>query len=293
MNPPWPSDLPIVDHHAHLSAGGDGIAAVRRFAAAGGTHLFLASQSYGAGPPLRVSEYREQFDETERLARTATAATGVVIYPVLAPFPVDLRHQAEKLGAGPAAELQSSALDEAGRRVVQHRAVAIGEVGRFHFPVEEALVRAAALTLEHALGVARDAGCPALVHSEDLTAEGFRGLAALAASAGLPAHRVIKHYARSVVPTGETGGAVPSYLARREVVAGALGQPGPWFLETDYLDDPRRPGAVLDLATVPRRAAAVAAQGPEAIERLRIPFVESVRKVYGLEPVAPASGTSP
>jgi predicted urease superfamily metal-dependent hydrolase len=70
-----------------------------------------------------------------------------------------------------------------------------------------------------------------------------------------------------------------------------LDTPGPWFIETDFLFDPKRPGAVLDIATVPRRAAAVALLGTEAAERLRIPFESSIEKVYGVRPrVAPEGG---
>ena len=65
----------------------------------------------------------------------------------------------------------------------------------------------------------------------------------------------------------------------------------PWFLETDFLDDPARPGAVLDLATVPRRALAIAEAAPDGAERLRIPFVESVQKVYGWRPEVPERRT--
>ncbi|HYA70362.1 MAG TPA: hypothetical protein VEH28_03225, partial [Thermoplasmata archaeon] len=87
------------------------------------------------------------------------------------------------------------------------------------------------------------------------------------------------------------GGVVPSYLAKRDLVREVAGSPGPWFLETDFLDDPRRPGAVLDLATIPRRAAALVAQEPaEAAERLYVPFVESVERVYGWRPEVDSEG---
>lgn len=284
MTPGLPADLPIVDHHAHLSANGEGIAAVRRFAAAGGTHLFLATQNYSAGVPLRLEEYAAQFDETERLAEQAAREAGVTVYSVLAPYPVDLVRQSEHLGAREAVDLQNAALDLAGRRVREHRAVALGEVGRCHFPVDAAVRAAGVEVFRHALEVARDVGCPAVVHSEDLDASGFAELAGFAATVGCPAGRLIKHYARSVVPAARRAGVAPSFLARREIVLEARGEPGPWFLETDFLDDPRRPGAVLDLTTVPRRARQLVDSSPDAAERLRTPFVESVRQVYGFTP---------
>jgi len=123
-----------------------------------------------------------------------------------------------------------------------------------------------------------------VVHCEDLLADGYRALHDRAAAAGLPPERVVKHYCRTHVPAAARSGITPSFLARKEGVATALEDEGPWFLETDFLDDPRRPGAVLDIATVPRRATALARDHPDRVERLRIPFVESVRKLYGFVP---------
>ncbi|HEY6238633.1 MAG TPA: TatD family hydrolase [Thermoplasmata archaeon] len=283
-----PSDLPIVDHHAHLSPSGEGVGAARRFRAAGGTHLFLATQGYDAGPPLTTEGYQTQFETTERLARRVEADTGVVVYLVVAPYPVDLVRQSERLGVRPAVELQLSALALSGRWVEEQRAVALGEVGRPHFPTEPAIQDASEEVFRRALEVARDAGCPAVVHCEDLTSEGYRALAGFASTLSFPLGRLVKHYDRTVVPTADRLGIVPSYIARKDVIERSQNDAGPWFLETDFLDDPARPGAVLDLATVPRRARAIAASGPEGAERLRIPFVDSVRAVYGFAPTVGA-----
>jgi len=285
-----PSDLPIVDHHAHLAPTGEGVGAARRFRDAGGTHLFLATQNYDEGPPLAASDYERQFETTERLARRVEAETGVVVYLVVAPYPVDLVRQAERLGLPAAIDLQHAALDVAGRWVEEQRAVALGEVGRPHFATEAPLREASEEVFRRALEVARDAGCPAVVHCEDLNADGYRALAALASRLSFPVGRLVKHYDRTVVPAAERLGVVPSYIARKEVLEKARNDPGPWFLETDFLDDPRRPGAVLDLATIPRRARSIASEGPDGVERLRIPFVDAVLSVYGVTPTVGAVG---
>ncbi|MGI0156215.1 MAG: hypothetical protein ACREDE_08840, partial [Thermoplasmata archaeon] len=66
---PLPRGLPVVDHHCHLSPSGEGVGAARRFHAAGGTHLFLATQNYGPGVPTSVGDYARQFETTEQLGR--------------------------------------------------------------------------------------------------------------------------------------------------------------------------------------------------------------------------------
>lgn len=285
-----PPELPVVDHHCHLSPTGEGVRAAARFARAGGTHLFLTTQSYGPGPIVQLDTYREQFETTERLAKSIRTETGVVVYLVVAPYPVDLIGAAASIGTAPALDLHRSALDLAGRWVHEGRAVALGEVGRAHFPVEPDVSAAIDEAFQYALGVARDVGCPAVVHSENLDADAMRALARLASSVAFPLGRLVKHYQRTVIPPEARSGIVPSYLARRELCTENLREDGPWFWETDFLDDPKRPGAVLDLETVPRRARAVAEQHPEDVERLRIPFVSSVEKVYGFTPSREGTG---
>ncbi len=281
---PIPSGLPVVDHHCHLSPAGEGVEAARRFRAAGGTHLFLTTQNYDRVPPRSLEDYERQFATTESLARRIREETGTVVYPVIAPYPVDLVDAVGTLGPGGARDLQRTALDLAGRWVRERRAFALGEVGRPHFAVPEVVAQVAEEVLAHAFEVARESGCPIVVHAAELSGEELAALAARARSAGLAAGRVIKHYSRRRLSVAERHETVPSYLAERELVLSVRNDPGPWFLETDFLDDPARPGAVLDIATVPRRARAIAESGPSGAESLWVPFVESVERVYGWRP---------
>jgi TatD-related deoxyribonuclease len=281
---PLPRGLPVVDHHCHLSPKGDGVRAVERFRAAGGTHLFLATQNYEATVPLTLEDYARQFETTWVMAEKVREEVGVRAYPVLAPYPIDLVEASAKLGPRAAFELHRSALDLAGRWVREKKAVALGEVGRPHFPIPEEVASVVERAFRHALTVAHDSDCPVVVHSPDLTADGYFELTVRAREAGLRPDRVVKHYARTRMPPGPPAAPVPSYLARRDLVREVLRDPGPWFLETDYLDDPSRPGAVLDLATVPRRAAAIAENSEQGSDLLWVPFVESVERVYGFRP---------
>ncbi|MGC2288895.1 MAG: TatD family hydrolase [Thermoplasmata archaeon] len=286
-----PADLPVVDHHCHLSPGGEGVEAALRFHREGGSHLFLTTHNWNHSPLRSVDDYRTQFESIEGLGRRIQAETPVRISLVVAPYPVDLLALAQAMGLAKATEVQMLALDLAGNWVRERRAIALGEVGWPHFPVSEDERSAARHVFQHALEVAHDVGCPAVVHCEDLSADGYKALGEQARAAGLQPERVVKHYARTYVPAAERSGITPSFLARKETVAASLDDDGPWFLETDFLDDPQRPGAVLDIATVPRRAAAIARDHPEQVDRLRVPFVQSVRRVYGFTPERPGEGS--
>jgi TatD-related deoxyribonuclease len=282
-----PPDLPVVDHHCHLSPEGEGVGAARRFEREGGSHLFLTTHNWDHRPLRSAEDYQRQFEGMEALSRKIQAETQVRPFLVVAPYPVDLLSASDALGISEATELQLKALDLAGSWVREHRAVALGEVGWPHFPVSEAQSAAAQTVFRRALEIAHDCDCPAVVHCEDLDAEGFHRLSEQARSAGLPPERVVKHYARRYLAKDERSRITPSFLARKESLLEALNDDGPWFLETDFLDDPKRPGAVLDIATVPRRASALARDQPDRVDRLRVPFVESVHKVYGITPEAP------
>ena len=130
--------------------------------------------------------------------------------------------------------------------------------------------------------VARDCGCPVILHTEDPTPETFREFAAIADACGLARERVVKHHSTPLTRREENHGILPSLLAKSELVRAAVGG-GPFFLETDYIDDPRRPGAVLGPATVPRKTKAWLAEGllsEEVAERIHR---DLPRATYGIE----------
>ena len=131
------------------------------------------------------------------------------------------------LGAASALGVHRAALDLAGEWVREGRAVALGEVGRAHFPVSNDIATLLETAFRHAFEVARDVGCPIVVHSADLDEAGFRELAERAREVGMPPERVVKHFARARVRREECGGVAPSYLARRELVRVVKNDPGP------------------------------------------------------------------
>jgi TatD-related deoxyribonuclease len=70
-------------------------------------------------------------------------------------------------------------------------------------------------------------------------------------------------------------------IARRDAITAAVESEEPFLLETDFLDDPDRPGAVLGPKTVPRRSEWLRERGHD--EALRRCHVETPRRVYGVD----------
>ena len=77
-------------------------------------------------------------------------------------------------------------------------------------------------------------------------------LANVASKASFPKSRLVKHYG-GIGSIKNSHGITVSLLASNENIAFASKHNHSHMLETDYLDDPNRPGAVLGPKTVPRK----------------------------------------
>jgi TatD-related deoxyribonuclease len=87
---------------------------------------------------------------------------------------------------------------------------------------------------------------------------------------------VVKHYA-----AGRIEGPVPSVMSEKDRLTEAAEGDHPFLMETDFVDDPDRPGAVLGPKTVPRRVRWLLEEGhAEAVRRAH---VETPADVYGVD----------
>ena len=274
----------VLDDHCHLDPErGRGVEAVREFARAGGTHLLIVNQpSWKLGvEPESGEDFRSVFETTEAVAAEASEALPGRAWPVLGVHPTLISRLVDDRGMDPtdAADLMRTGLDVAAEYAAEGPAVAL-KSGRPHYDVPDAVRDASNAVLRHALSLAAETGVALQLHTEstdDLTEVGE-----WAGDAGLPAEQVVKHYAG-----GTCAGVTPSVIARKDELraaveaAGADGEGEPFMIETDYLDDPDRPGAVLGPKTVPRRTTWLREEGHD--EALRLAHVETPRRVYGID----------
>ena len=248
--------LPIFDNHMHLRAEFKGVEAAKAFEAAGGTAIMLTHTPYDDVPISHGGDYDRAYRKTLQMSDAVRAATSLQVFVALGPYPVECMHLKEVVGLDGAVAAMQQGIDLAARYVAQGKAVALGEVGRPHFPVGPDLVSACNAVMEYTMATAKRLGCAVILHTEDPTPETFREFAGMAEKVGLDKNRVVKHHSTPLTRAEENHGLVPSILAKEELVVEAL-KGGPRFmLETDYIDDPARPGAVLGPATVPRKTRA-------------------------------------
>jgi len=251
----------------HLRPDGRDLEALREFRDAGGSGLTLvnlpASDVLSGGLETFLGSYRW----TINMAVKAREELGLEVNVAIGPYPVLLLPLAEALGPEKAEAVMIEAVDAAAALVAAGEAQALGELGRPHFPVEPEIVETSNRILAHAMGRASEVGCPLIIHSESAGTEEMAGFAAMADNAGLRRERVLKHFSAPLNRPELSHGLITSVPASRSALREAIANGGPFLLETDYLDDPERPGAVMAIRTVPRRVKAMLASN-EMDERL-------------------------
>ena len=100
--------------------------------------------------------------------------------------------------------------------------------------------------------------------------------------AGLDRGLVVKHSSPPWVTYEETHGVMPSIPASKSNLKEALSKGTDRFMiETDYIDDPEKPGAIMSVNTVPKKVAAWVANGQvpeESIYRICRDIPDSLYK---------------
>ncbi len=276
--------LPITDHHVHLRPSGHGVEAVQEFARSGGTRILLVHVPYEDLPTRRPEDFEAAYRRTLRMAQQVRALEVVDVLVALGPHPAELVPLSERWGLARGTETMRTALEIAQAHVMEGEADAIGEIGRPHWTVEEDLWTHSNEIMAYGVELAREAGCPVILHTETPSPGLFDDLASMADRVEIPRGRVVKHYADASILPEENLGIFPSVIAKADHVREAASKGLRFLLETDYLDDPRRPGAVLGPSTIPKRTAALLREGLATREDIHRIHEENVVRLYGDRP---------
>jgi len=225
-------------------------------------------------------DFRAVFEKTLATVEEATDALEGEAFGVLGVHPALVSRLLRRYG-GPqkdeaverAEEVMKAGLDVAAEYVEEGRAVAL-KSGRPHYDVEEPTWEASNNVMRHAFELGAEQGCAVQLHTE--RGEDFHDIREKAEGVGMSPEKVVKHYSSPSVSEVQR-----SVLARKEWAMEAAEDGRDFFLETDYIDDPERPGAVLGTRTVPRRVDSLLEAGhDDAVERSCVTLPE---EVYGIE----------
>ena len=272
--------VPIYDNHVHLNPRGRNVDALRAFEAAGGTGVTLVTLPYEEVTISGGEDFLRSFRITLSLAERGREATGLKINVAVGPYPVLIIPLAERFGLETAERIMTEGMEIAARLVADGEADAIGEVGRPHFPADADILEASDRILMRGMELASGIGCPVMIHSES-EPHTYPDLRRMADAAGMDPGRVIKHSSKPMVTEAETRGIMPSIPASRTAVREALSKGGRFMLETDYIDDPGNPSAVMSINTVPKRVKAMMASGEMSAEDVRRICGDIPEALYG------------
>ncbi|PSP64062.1 deoxyribonuclease [Halobacteriales archaeon QH_8_67_27] len=271
-------DTPVLDDHMHLDpVHGRGVEAAAEFADNGGTHLLVVNKPSWHlldRLPNEAADFREVFDLTVDVVERATAELPGRAWPVLGVHPglvsqlVDDGYDADE-----ARDLMQTGLSTAAEYVADGPALAL-KSGRPHYDVSDAVWAASNDVMRHGFDLASETGCAIQLHAEG--SEDFTEVAEWAEDRGLPPERVVKHYSGS-----RLDGITKSVISHKDELELAIEEDEPFMMETDYIDDPDRPGAVLGVKTVPRRVRWLREEGYD--EAIRRAHVETPAAVYGID----------
>jgi len=271
-------ETPVLDNHLHLDPErGRGMDAVDEFARLGGTHLLIVNQpSWKLGvESTDPADFRPVFETTCEIVNEATERLAGRAWAILGAHPGLISRLTEERGCSPAeaCDCMQGVLDIAAEYIAEGRALGL-KSGRPHYEVSADVWEASNSVMKHAFSLGSEANCAVQLHTE--ASEDLTEVAEWAEDRGLAAHRVVKHYAG-----GRLAGPTPSVMSNRDWIETAAESGEPFLMETDFIDDPDRPGAVLGPKTVPRRVRWLREQGyGEAVRRAHI---ETPKQVYGID----------
>jgi TatD-related deoxyribonuclease len=267
--------IPITDDHIHIDPGnGRGLEAAKDFLRTGGTHLMLVSKpswSFGIVPHT-PEDFGEVFSRTLSVA-ASLRELGLGVFPVLGVHPAEISRLVEYMTLEEAGDLMKGALSCAASLVREGQATAL-KSGRPHYPVGEDILCASNDVLSHALLLGAECSCAVQVHAESGPCS---DIPEMARRVGMPVGRIVKHYAIPQTPL------IPSLLATHDAIPALCREKRRFTMESDYMDENSRPGAVIGPRSVPRVTYRLLQGGLITEEDAHRIHVTTPEQVYGVE----------
>ena len=246
--------MPILDNHMHIDPRGRGLNAIKDFKNAGGTHIILVSKpswTLSAKTIENSNEYVAVYEETIDIAKKAREI-GVTAFPVLGVHPAEITKLTESFKPKEAVEIMKSGIDIAANYVKEQYAIGI-KSGRPHYPVSTEILDLSNEVMEYAFEICAEINCAVQLHTEDTDEQTIIDISKRARKKGMPLEKVVKHFSPPLISEFTNAGIFPSVLSSKKAIDTALECGTRFMMETDYIDDNNRPGAVLGPKTVPKR----------------------------------------
>lgn len=262
---------------------GMGLDAVNEFYSAGGTHFMLVYKTaYDCGYGVKCGkDFGKAYDYLIDLSIKINKETKVTSYPIIGLHPAEFHHLIKDFGKDKAFDIALEALKEIEERINENKIFGIGEVGRPHYEVDMETIELSNQFLIEVLKVSKNLNCPIQLHTETFDEKKFIEIGKLVKKYGNP-EKVIKHFSPPMVSLCEKIGIYPSIIAREKNILKACEEGRRFLMETDYIDDNERPGAVVGPKTVPRTTKKLFDKGILSKEDIDYIHRYLIEEIYGI-----------
>jgi TatD-related deoxyribonuclease len=241
----------------HLDRKNRFFEAVNEFIISGGTAINLVHKPDFSDLPKTPSDYRKAYQNTLQMATEVRNKFGITVSVILGPHPVAWEHQIHTMGLEKSSSLHLEAVKIALEYISSGHAICLGEVGRPHYPVSDEIWDASNDLLLKIMKLAAEAKTSIQLHVEDNGEKTYSDLAILCDKAKLSRHLAIRHYAPANISEEFTHGLSVTVSVGKDSISKIVEtlpmSNSYWGMETDFLDDEKRPGAVLGPKTIPKR----------------------------------------
>ncbi len=267
--------FPVLDDHIHIDPrNGRGIDAIKDFKRSGGTHICLVTKpSWSLDVhPSSGRDFAAVFDETLEIAKKIREE-GIVVFPLLGVHPAEITVLTPRLTVEEATVVMKEGLDCAAGYVRDGRAVGL-KSGRPHYETTPEILSASNEILSHALTLGGELGCAVQIHAETGPCN---DVVEMAGSLGMDPSHIIKHFGSPETPL------MPSLVAKHESIPDLCLEKRRFTMESDYMDENERPGAVMGPRSVPRQTTSLLQSGKITEEDIYRIHQETPEQVYGVE----------
>jgi TatD-related deoxyribonuclease len=175
-------------------------------------------------------------------------------------------------------------IDLAAEYVREGKAVGIGEIGRPHWEAPNDVVNFFNELIEYAFRVAKDVNAVLHLHLERNGVRTALSITDMMRRVGNRPYSVVMHHAEPVtIDTAYNSNVMPSIpMGRRGEFEDAVKHGPSFVVESDFIDDPKRPGAVIPPWTLVKKLRGYVVNGIINDDFLYRICVDNIGKVYGI-----------
>lgn len=247
----------IMDQHIHLDRKNRYLDAINEFVKVGGTAINLVHKPDFNNLPRKIEDYKIAYLNTIEMSNEVRNTFDIDVVVTLGPHPVSWERQIKSMGYEKSTDLHLGAVDLALEYISDGDAVCLGEVGRPHYPVSDETWNKSNELLLQIMEKSAKEGVSMQLHVESNGKKTYSEISELCKKSKMAKKKVIRHFAPPNIDSDFTNGISSTISVGKgsieKIIETLKKSDSIWGMETDFLDDMNRPGAVLGPKTVPKR----------------------------------------